>query len=84
MAYKCSWCEQTKDAPPAGSFTPVFDGREPCLMTGAPNRGSPKFVEIKGNNSLCETCMTNPACTGEAMVKRIRAARVALTQEKQT
>lgn len=77
MSYKCSWCEQTKDDYPAGSFTRVFDGYEPGLPNGRP---IPKFVTLT-NSRLCEACMSDPACTGEAMLKRIRAA---LTQEKQT
>ena len=80
MAYKCSWCEQTKEGYPAGSFTRVFDGYEPSAIS---DRRMPKFVRITGNQSICDVCMTDPACTGEAMVKRIRA-RASLTQEKQT
>ena len=69
MSYKCSWCEQTVEGYPVGSFTRVFDGYEPGMPTGRP---TPKFVTLS-NARICGTCMNDPACTGEAMLKRIRA-----------
>lgn len=73
MAYKCSWCEQEREGFPVGAYTRIHDG----YRTEGPSfTPLPKYVEFR-NTHLCETCMNDPAASGENFLRRWREREAA-------